>query len=309
MTLLASELLTRGLTRLGVKVGLTEAVIGLLAALGADAPELASAVTALGSGARDVGVGVVLGSNLFNLGALFGLSSLVAGGIRIRRQPLVLDAAAGMSLLLLAAALIGGLLPPLVALLLGAIMLAAYVLALAGRFDLLGRPFLPLAGEVAHDVERDLPARTHSWAPVALLPLALLGVVGGSVAMVRAALVLAPAWHLSGWVLGSVLLAGLTSLPNLYVAVHFARSHRGTAVASAAMNSNSINLLGGLLLPAAVLGGAAARTGLTDVTWLLAVTVLAVGIPLVTRGVGRAGGALIVGAYLAFVVSGVVAGR
>jgi len=292
-----------------VKLGLPEALIGLLAALGADAPELSAAVTALASGARDVGVGVLLGSNLFNLAALLGFSALVVGGVRVRRQPLILDSAAGLSLLLLSAGVVGGGLPPAPALAVAVVLFGLYVVALAGRLPAVRAVFLPLQAEVAHDPERDLPPATHSWAPVWLLPPAVAGVVLGSLLMVGAALRLAPSWHLSGWLLGSVLLAGLTSLPNLYVALHFARSGRGTALMSAATNSNSLNLLGGLLVPAVVLGAAAARTGLLDMTWLLAVTALAVAIPLMRRGVGRAGGALIVAAYLAFVATGLAGGR
>src|SRR5260370_21940173 len=75
VTLASSELFARGLTRLGTKLALSEGLLGLLAALGADSPELSSAVIALLAGAGSVGVGVVVGSNLFNLAALLGLSA------------------------------------------------------------------------------------------------------------------------------------------------------------------------------------------------------------------------------------------
>ena len=288
---------------------LPEALIGLLAALGADAPELSAALTAMAAGARDVGVGVLLGSNLFNLAALLGFSALVAGRIRIRRPPLVLDSVAAMGLLLLAAALLGGLLPPVGALAPALVLFAFYALALSGRLSAIRPAFLPREIEVAHDQERDLPGAAHSWKPVWWLPLAVAGVVAGSLLMVSSALRLAPALHVSGWLLGSVVLAGLTSLPNLYVALHFARSGRGTALMSAAANSNGINLVGGLLLPAVVVGAGALRGGLLDLAWLLALTVLATGIPLLRRGIGRPGGLLIVAAYLAFVASGLAGGR
>ncbi len=66
ITLAASELLARGLTRLGTKVGFSEGLLGLLAGLGADSPELSSAVIAIAAGAGSVGVGVVVGSNLWS---------------------------------------------------------------------------------------------------------------------------------------------------------------------------------------------------------------------------------------------------
>ena len=54
-------------------LGLAAGLLGLLTALGADAPEISSASSALFAGASEVGVGVILGSNLFNLAALHGL--------------------------------------------------------------------------------------------------------------------------------------------------------------------------------------------------------------------------------------------
>jgi cation:H+ antiporter len=239
-------------------------------------------------------VGVLLGSNLFNLAALLGFSALVAGGIRVRATELRIDAAAGIALLLLAAGLVAGVLPPPLALLPALVVFALYALVLV---------------RAEPDPEAEHPASGRSWTPVWPLLPALAGVVLGSVLMVGAALRLAPTLHLSGWLLGSVVLAGLTSLPNLYVALHFARAGRGTALMSAATNSNSLNLLGGLMIPALIVGGAAARTGTLDLTWLLALTCLAVGMPLLRRRISRWGGLLIVAAYLAFVASGLALGR
>src|SRR5712691_11220443 len=131
LTLAGSELLARGLTRLGTKLEFSEGLLGLLAALAADSPELSSAVIAILAGAGDVGVGVVVGSNLFNLAALLGLSAIVAGGVRVRRAPLVFDAAVGVLIMATAAAMVAGILPPLAAGLVIGPAVVAYVLILA----------------------------------------------------------------------------------------------------------------------------------------------------------------------------------
>ncbi len=47
--------------------------------MGADSPEIATAVTALVSGQHDLSRGVMFESNLFNLAALFGLGAVIAG--------------------------------------------------------------------------------------------------------------------------------------------------------------------------------------------------------------------------------------
>jgi cation:H+ antiporter len=95
-------------------------------------------------------------------------------------------------------------------------------------------------------------------------------------------------------------LAALTSLPNLWLALHFARRHRGTALFSSAMNSNSINLLGGLMIPALFFGLAAARGSLPYFTWLIALTLLAVLAPLPRSRLSRVAGALIIAIYLVY---------
>jgi cation:H+ antiporter len=307
LTLAGSELLARGLTRLGTKLEFSEGLLGLLAALGADSPELSSAVIAIVAGAGDVGVGVVVGSNLFNLAALLGLSTLVAGGVAVRRGPLVLDAAIGLWVILAAALMVARFVPPAPAAFIALPLCVAYVLVLA-----LPRTWLahldPLLGgvpqslvEIPYESTHDRPAITHqSWTPALLLPVALTAVVGGSYAMVHAALASQSWLHLSSAVLGSVVLAALTSLPNLWLALHFARTNRGTALMSAAMNSNTINLLGGLMIPALFIGAGFARGSLGYFGWLLDLTLLAVLAPLARRRLTRTAGAAIIALYLIF---------
>ena len=80
VSLSTSWLLVSRLERIGARLGLTEGLLGLIAALAADAPELTAAVTALAGHQSRTGAGVVIGSNVFNLAALLGLSSIVEIG-------------------------------------------------------------------------------------------------------------------------------------------------------------------------------------------------------------------------------------
>ena len=86
VTLAAARLFARRLDRLGVRFGFPEALIGLLTALAADGPEISSALYALIKGAHDVGVGVLVGSNGFNLAAMIGLSALLTGRVGCSRR-------------------------------------------------------------------------------------------------------------------------------------------------------------------------------------------------------------------------------
>src|ERR1700757_895190 len=91
VSLAASWLLVSRLERLGERAGFSEAWLGLVAALAADAPEITSSVVALSRGQASVGAGVVIGSNVFNLAALLGLAAVVAGWIGFHRRVVVLS--------------------------------------------------------------------------------------------------------------------------------------------------------------------------------------------------------------------------
>ncbi len=96
VSLSASWLLVSRLERLGDRAGLSEAWLGLVAALAADAPEITSAVTALARGQSSIGAGVVIGSNVFNLAALLGLSAVVAGRVAFHRRVMLLAGLPGV---------------------------------------------------------------------------------------------------------------------------------------------------------------------------------------------------------------------
>src|SRR5213080_3393253 len=87
----SSWVLVTRIERVGARLGLSEGLLGMLAALAADAPEITAAVTALARNESQVGAGVVMGSNVFNLAALLGLPALIAGRIALHRRVIVLE--------------------------------------------------------------------------------------------------------------------------------------------------------------------------------------------------------------------------
>lgn len=305
----ASEVLVSGLGRLGSKLGLAAGLLGLLVALGADGPEISSAITALLSGAKDVGVGVILGSNLFNLAALLGLSAVVAGRLDFRRVLLTLDG--GVALLSTGAIglLLFGWLPPGAVIVVLAAIVIPYVFLLTARphrIDSLSVPVplrhrLALIARLVHP-DPGLP----EVAPVSGVPAwwigpAVAAIIGGSYAMVTSALVLGDRWNLSRPFLGTVVLAALTSLPNAYAAVRLALRRNGPAVVSEAFNSNTINLLAGIAVPALFMGMVTTVNGVAaNLWWLFGLTALALALGYLQRGLTRTGGGLLIAVYLLF---------
>lgn len=73
------EVTLRGAVELGGMLGLSDRVIGLtIVAAGTGAPELVVSVVSAARGRSDVAVGNVIGSNLFNVLGILGLSAVVA---------------------------------------------------------------------------------------------------------------------------------------------------------------------------------------------------------------------------------------
>lgn len=74
-----AKILVTGAVEIGRICGLSEAVIGLtIVAIGTSLPELATSVVAAIRGERDIAVGNVVGSNIFNVFAIMGIVPLIS---------------------------------------------------------------------------------------------------------------------------------------------------------------------------------------------------------------------------------------
>ena len=311
VTLAAAGFFARRLDRVGLRLGLPETLLGLLTAVAADAPEVSSAIAALLKGEHSAGVGVVIGSNVFNLAAMIGLSAILAGLVRVRRESLAVEGAVGLAVLLAAAALIVGWLPPAAAVAIIVVVLVPYVTVLAlgprgvERLPIRGRGVLHRTFGEEHRRARHEGAIMGS--AMLLIP-ALALIVAGSALMVEAAVRLGDRWSVPQFLVGVLVLAILTSLPNAYTAIRLGLQGRGSALLSETLNSNTINLVAGIAIPALVLSlGSFSGLVAFDLAWLIGMTLLV--LALLVRGVDRRGGALMVVLYAVFVVVQIGYGR
>ncbi|MFZ8820569.1 MAG: calcium/sodium antiporter [Ilumatobacteraceae bacterium] len=79
MLVIGSQLLVTAATDLATALGASEFLIGLtVVAVGTSLPEIATSIVAAAKGQRDLAVGNAVGSNLFNLLAVLGFTSLIA---------------------------------------------------------------------------------------------------------------------------------------------------------------------------------------------------------------------------------------
>ncbi len=312
VSLAASWLLVARLERLGERAGFSEAWLGLVAALAADAPEITSAVTALTRGQPSVGAGVVIGSNVFNLAALLGLAALAAGRIAFHRRVVLLGGFPGVWVAA-ATVLTVTAVAPAAGLALTAAVLVPYVAVLGmsrARVESLRLPARWTRWLVAavHEEEAELAEAIRpprgTWRDAVAAAWALIAVVGASTVMEVTATALGHRYAVADIVTGGLVLAVVTSLPNAVAAVYLARRGRGAAVLSIALNSNAINVVAGLLIPASVAGlGPRSGPGTLVAGWYAGLTVLALALAYRGRGLGRVPGAAIIAGYLAFVAA------
>ena len=103
---LGADWLVRGASDIARTFGVSEAMIGLsVVAVGTSLPELAATLTAAIKGQRDIALGNVIGSNIFNVLGILGVTALVAPIPRDERF-LTLDAPVAIAAALILAGLL-----------------------------------------------------------------------------------------------------------------------------------------------------------------------------------------------------------
>jgi cation:H+ antiporter len=323
-TLGASEFLARGSSRLARNLALLGGLIGLIVALGADSPEISSSVAAVASGSSAAGVGIVFGSNVFNIAALLGAATLAAGTLRIRMSAVVLDAGVAIAATLAVGASILGFVSVALGWLLLLIVFAPYVIFLSMRPATVSGLRLPAAvhrflvrcsqdagvegDEICDSVEArsGSAAPVRSWRPVLLMLPAVMIIVVGSTVLVQGALTLGHRWEMSSVIVGVVGLAAATSLPNAYAAMRLAMDGHGAAVVSATFNSNTLNLVAGFAIPALFVPSLREAVPRAYLVWLLGMSALA--LVLLASGLRRSGALVLLAGYAAFVAYAVHTG-
>jgi cation:H+ antiporter len=302
-----AEALVTGASRLAARVGLSPLVIGLtVVAFGTSAPELAVSIGSALGGQADVALGNVVGSNIFNVLLILGLSALIAP-LAVSRQLVRLDVPVmvGVSGLVFALALDGQVGR------LDGLLLAGGLLAYTTAQIVQGRRASSDAPDAATGASA--PPAPPASAPASGLPLWAAGllVVGGlgllvlgARWLVDGAVTLATALGASELVIGLTIIAGGTSLPELATSMLASwRGQREIAVGNV-VGSNVFNLLGVLGLSGAVApAGIAVSPGALwfDLPVMGAVALACLPIFFTGQQISRWEGVLFVGYYGAYV--------
>jgi cation:H+ antiporter len=285
------EVLVRGAARLAAGLGITPLVIGLtVVAFGTSSPELAVSLRAAFAGQTDLAVGNVVGSNIFNILFILGISGIIVPLV-VSEQLVRIDIPimVGISVLVVLLSL-DGVISRLEA---GLLVLA--LLAYIGMQVRISRRMPP-------NVDAQPVAMGHPAANVLLIVVGLGLLTLGSNWLVRAASQIAAAFGVTPLVIGLTIVAAGTSMPEVVTSIVAGlRGQRDIAIGNV-IGSNIFNLL-------AVLGftGVFAPAGLNvppsaismDLPVMLAVAVLCLPV-FIGYTINRWEGMLFLGYYVAY---------
>lgn len=249
------------------KLGVPALIVGLtVVAFGTSAPELAVSVTAAMSGANEIAVGNVVGSNIFNLLVVAGLSAVLCPlaldrDILRRDWPLSMAAAAILTAMV---AWNGD-----ISRLEGLVLLALF----AGLMVLQLRPALQnRAALLAQKDENEVQMKPSLIAVNIVLGLAAI-ILGGQLA-VNGATGIARMFGLSETLIGLTIVAIGTSLPELVTSLVAARRGQNDIAMGNVIGSNLFNILLILGVSAVISPISVLPTAVIDGAILLVVSLL-----------------------------------
>lgn len=305
--IIGAEALVRGASRLATVLGISPLVIGLtVVAFGTSSPELAVSIKSALSGQASIAVGNVVGSNIFNVLFILGLSALIVP-LAVSRQLVRLDVPLmiALSVIVLLLSLdenfsrIEGFM-----LVTGLVIYIWFLIYLSRRENVEARE------ERAKDTETEKYAKSSWVKNIGLVVGGLLLLVLGSRWLVDSAVSFAQYLGVSELVVGLTIVAAGTSLPEVVTSVIAAiRGERDIAVGNI-VGSNIFNLMG-------VLGFASivAPTGIEvstavigfDIPVMIAVALACLPIFFTGGVISRQEGGLLLGYYMAYTLYVVLA--
>jgi cation:H+ antiporter len=288
-----ADLLVKGASRVAAGFGISPLVIGLtVVAFGTSSPEMAISVSSALKGEADIAVGNVVGSNIFNVLFILGVSALITPLV-VSKQLVKLDVPLmiGVSVLAFLLSMDGRIAFWEGAILFGGIIAYTIMTVRVGK----------ASGETGEAVE----GADRTWVNLGLIAVGLVLLVLGSQWLVSAAITIATAMGVSELVIGLTIVAAGTSMPEVATSITAAiRGQRDIAVGNV-VGSNIFNILAVLGLTAMVAPGGlpVSQAAINfDYPVMMAVAVACLPIFFVGYTIQRWEGALFLGYYVAYTV-------
>lgn len=304
LLVLGAEGLVRGAVRLAAMLGISPLIIGLtIVAYGTSAPEMFVSLQSSLSGNPDIALGNVVGSNIFNVLFILGLSALVTPLI-VAQQLIRLDVPImiGVSLLLQLLSLDG--------VLSRADGVFLFMGGIGYTLFLIWQSRKESNAEVQEEYAQEYSFTTTKPGLQWVINLAFIGgglllLALGSNWLISSSTALAQSFGVSNLIIGLTIVAAGTSLPELATSVVASfRGERDIAVGNV-VGSNIFNILAvlGVAAIASPTGVQVASTALRfDIPVMIAVAVICFPIFFTGNLISRWEGLLFLGYYAAYTV-------
>lgn len=298
LLVIGADLLVKGAARLAGNFGVPALVIGLtVVAFGTSAPELAVSVKAAYSGQAELAIANVVGSNIFNVLFILGVSALIFPLV-ISRQLIRQDVPlmVGASVVAVVMVLDGNINRWEALLLVIALVAYTWFLFRQGK-----KQGMDVSDE---EVEAMLKVKVPVWQNLLLVIGGLVLLVLGARWLVQSAVEIATLLGVNEAVIGLTIVAAGTSLPEVVTSIMATiRGERDIAVGNV-VGSNIFNILcvlglSGLVSPIPLLAGE--QMAQLDLPVMLGVAVLCVPLFFTGATLTRPDGALFLGLYVFYV--------
>lgn len=228
-----AEFIIKESERIAFHYNISEFIIGAtLIALGTSLPEMAASIAASVKGQSDMAVANVLGSNIMNIALVLGLVFLIAKKIAPERDLFFKDSAWLLfPAIIFPLMVLDGSLSRIDGFLLFA-MMGAYVLFLVQSHG---------EEEIA-EIDEELKKESFNWPKsLGLLLIGFVFVVVGANYAIESAANIAKSFGISEWIIGLLLIAFGTSLPELVVSIKAARKGKADMSIGNIIGSNMAN--------------------------------------------------------------------
>ncbi len=228
-----AEFIIKESERIALHYNISEFIIGAtLIALGTSLPEMAASIAASAKGQSDMAIANVIGSNIMNISLVLGSVFLIAKKIAPKRDLFFKDSAWLLfPAIIFPLMILDGSLSRIDGFLLFA-MMGAYVLFLVQSHN---------EEEIAQ-IDEELKKEPFNWPKtVGLLLVGFSFVVIGADYAIESAASIAKSFGISEWIIGLLLIAFGTSLPELVVSIKAARKGKADMSIGNIIGSNMAN--------------------------------------------------------------------
>ena len=219
-----------GAAGIATKFGIPQLVVGLtIVAMGTSAPEAAVSITGAMSGAADIAVGNVVGSNILNILIILGITGVIAT-VAVQKSTLMIEIP--FMLLITLVLIVLGMTGNELTFVEGIVFWVLFIIYLAYLFVLAKK-----------GTEEDVPEERPVWKLLLFILVGFGFVIWGANISVNAATAIATAIGISEKFIGLTIVALGTSLPELVASVTAARKGNADIAIGNIVGSNIFNIL------------------------------------------------------------------